>query len=565
MGAGAFFVIAAIVAAGLIIFGGRTVSTDNIDITIEGGSATVGSGDTVTLLISVKNGNPVSITDTMLDIDFPEGTRSADNIAEPIAPYNDTLGEIAPGQSAERTVRAVFFGSENEKVTIPIRFEYRTAGASSAFIKEETYELTIMTSPLSVSVGALSQVSAGQPFTVAVAVRSNAAAPLSNVALLITYPPGFSPISTNPTPLEGSLFDLGTLGPGEEKVISVRGTIIGEDRETRFFTFTVGTRASAEATTLANPYTTVQAPLTLERTFLAPTLSLNRDTSDALVLTTGETVSGVLSWINTLAVPIQDAQIAVKIEGAVEPGSIRTGNGFYRSADSTILFTKETIAALAQVGPGQTGNGAFTLAVKGGAAAASLRSPTVTFIVSVGGRRLNESNVPTAVNATITRTLKVETDLELTARALRTTGPFKNTGPWPPAADQETTYTIEWSLANSVNSVGGTRVTGVLPSYVRFTGAMSPADGSVTYNETSHTVTWNVGDVPAGTSAKKMSFQVALTPSAAQRATSPALITGQEAAGTDRFTNRRVSSVAVDLSTDLRDDPAWNPSIGQVQ
>ncbi|MES2994439.1 MAG: hypothetical protein V4681_00115 [Patescibacteria group bacterium] len=565
IGAGTFFGIALIVAAALIIFGGRTVSTENVAIGVRG-PTTIGSGDTVELLITVENENPVPLSGTTLSVDFPEGTRTADDKADTLSHYSDTLGDLPAGGKGERTVRAVLFGSEGQKVILPIRFEYRTPGSNSAFIKEETYEFTITTSPLSVSIGALSAVSAGQPFSIAVAVRSNAATPLTNAALLAEYPPGFVVTESVPAPVSGSMFDLGTVAPGEEKVVRITGRISGEDRDTRVFRFTTGTRASADATTLAVSYTTAQSSVVVEKPFLAPTLSLNRDTTGNITLSPGLPVDGVLSWVNTLATPIQDAEIRIKLSGsALDPESITTANGFYRSSDSTITFASETIPALASVGPGQTGNGSFRFATKSGAAAAALRNPTVELVISVAGRRLNERNVPMNVSSTITRTLKMETELALTSVALRTKGPFTNTGPWPPKADTETTYTVQWTLANSVNSVGGATVTATLPSYVKYTGQISPSGSNLTYNETSRTVTWNAGDVPPGTAAKTAYFQVSLLPSASQRATSPVIVNATSYSGTDRFTGNKVMGATSALTTHIDNDPAWNPGAGQVQ
>ncbi|HEX5774461.1 MAG TPA: hypothetical protein VFY28_00650 [Candidatus Paceibacterota bacterium] len=564
--AGVFFVAAVAVAAALILLGGRTVSTENIDIEANG-PTNIGSGDTVPLLITVRNKNPVAITDTLLSVDFPEGTRRVDNPEESLSHYSDTVGDLTAGESADRTVEAVIFGSEGQKVTLPIRLEYRTAGSNTPFIKEATYEFTITTSPLSISVGSLSRVSAGQPFTVAVAVRSNAPAPIAHAALLIEYPPGFIPSKTSPLPMEGgSLFDLGTLSPGEERVVSVTGTLSGEDSDTRIFRFTSGTRANADTASLAVSYTTTQAPITLERPFLAPTLSVNRDTSSDAVLKTGQQVDSVLSWINTLSESVRNAEVAVTLAGpALDPSTVTAANGFYRSSDRTIVFSKETVPAMGEIAPGETGMGSFSFRTKGGVAAADLRNPFVILTVSVAGQRLNERNVPTAVTATITRTLKVETDLALSARALRTAGPLENSGPWPPVVDTESTYTIAWTLSNSVNSVANARVTGVLPSYVRFTGATSPTDGSVTYSAASRTVTWNAGDVPAGTAAKTVHFQVGIVPSSSQRGQSPILITAQQAVGADRFAETRLTSVTSDLSISVTNDPAWTPTAGQVQ
>lgn len=559
IGAGVFFALAVIVATGLIIFGGRTVSTENITIDVKGES-TAGSGDTVELLITVTNENPVPLQQASLSIDFPEGTRSPEDLELALSHYGDTLGDIPAGGRVERTVRAVMFGTENQKISLPIRFEYRTQGANSAFIKEAAHDFTITTSPLSVSIGALSQISAGQPFDIAVAVRSNAPAPIARAALRAEYPPGFTVRTATPAPISGSLFDLGTMGPGEEKVIRITGTLAGEDRDTRVIRFTTGTRSSETATTLSVTYTSAEKSVLVEKPFLAPTLSLNRNTSASQVLRTGELVTGTISFVNTLEVPIEDAKVVLAFSGTgVDLGSITSANGFYRSSDSTITFSKETLPALARLAPGQTGNGAFSLRTI--EVSPELRSPNVNMSISVSGRRIDERNVQTTVNSTLTRSLKVGTDLALSAEVLRT-GPITNTGPVPPKADTETTYTITWTLANSVNSVGGTVVSAILPSYVRFTGVVNPKDAAVTYNETTRTVTWNAGDVPAGTTAKSVHFQIALTPSASQRGTSPILVQGASYAGTDRFTGERLEGTVQELTTEI---PASGVGSGTVQ
>ncbi|HEX2792162.1 MAG TPA: hypothetical protein VHO23_00350 [Candidatus Paceibacterota bacterium] len=564
--AGGFFLVAVAVAAALIIFGGRTVSTDHIEILVDRGTPTVGSGDRIPLLITIRNTNPVAVSSTRLMVDFPTGTRSADDIATPLEHYEDTVGDIPPGGVAERTVQAVLFGAENERITIPIRFEYRTEGSNSPFVKEASYDVTISTSPLSVSVASLAQVSAGQPFTVTATVRSNAQTPLQNAAVLIEYPPGFVPTATDPMPLAGTLFDLGTMDPGEEQSVRVTGTLAGENRDTRVFRFTGGTRASAESTSLAVSYTTTQAPLTLEKPFIATTLALNRDTTGDTVLTGGETVEGTLNFLNTLAVPVYDASIIVKLSGsALDPASVRTTNGFYRSSDRAVVFSKETESRLATLAPGAAGIGTFTFATLAGANGTSLRNPVVTIEIAISGRRVNERDVAETVSSTITRTLKVRTDLALSATARRTTGPFANTGPWPPRADEETTYTVDWSLSNTVNSVAGAIVTATLPSYVRYTGAVSPEGANVSYNASTRTVTWLAGDVPAGTEAKAVSFQVALTPSTSQRGTMPVLVTGQTVTGTDRFTGAKLEGDRRELTTQIENDPAYQGTFGQVQ
>lgn len=554
-----FFVIAVSAAAYFLVFGGRSVSTDRVIITPDGPTS-ISSGDVITLLISVENRNPVTVMNTALSAEFPDTARSAENDEEPFTHYEDTVGDILSGETGTRSVRAVLYGSENERIVIPIRFEYRIEGSNAVFVKEASYEVLITSSPLSVRAEAVSEAAAGQPLTFAVTVRSNAKEPLENVAVYAQYPFGFTPRRG-----EGPVFPVGTLAPGEERTVTVTGTLTGENSDERVFRFTGGIQRAEGTSVLAVSYSTATVDVTLAKPFLLATLSLNRDAGNSPVIEAGAPVQGIVSWVNTLSTPVLDGQVSVKLSGAaLDPSSVSAYGGFYRSSDTTVVYSRETESGLGNLAPGATGSGSFNFRTKSSAALAGMKNPTVTAVISVAGRRVGESNVPEAISSSVTRTIKVGTDLALSATSLYSTGAFKNTGPWPPIADQETTYTIDFALTNTVNSVADATVSGVLPSYVRYVGATSPADGSVSYNAATRTVTWRAGEVAAG-SARRASFQVALLPSASQRGTSPVLVSSVKATGTDRFTQKALTETRPDITTQTVADPAYVQGKGEVR
>ncbi|MDB5189471.1 MAG: protein of unknown function with transrane region [Parcubacteria group bacterium] len=558
-----FFFVTAGGALFYLIYGGSSVSTNNVNIAVQG-PTTIASGDTVPLLITIENRNPVAIHAAKINITFPEGTKDADDPTKPLTLYSEDLGTIDSGGKVERTVRAAVFGSEGQRVTLPLKIEYHTDGSNAVFIKNKTYEFTITSSPITLNITALSQVSAGQPVNVDVSIRSNASTILQNVAVSAVYPFGFAPTATTPAPSTGnsSLFVIGSLAPGEEKHISIRGVLSGENNDDRVFKFSAGSLATADALTLTNPYTSKEADIKLTKPFLATTLSINRDTSDTPVVDAGVPVQVTVGWTNTLATEVTNAKVAVALSGeGLEPASVVAGSGFYRSSDNTVIFDSSTNPVLAALQPGDTGQGTFTFKSKSSGALASLRNPFVTLRVSVAGSRLSETNVPETISSTLTRTVKVGTSLALASKIVHSTGPFNNTGPVPPEANKETTYAAVLTLSNSGNTVAGATVTAALPSYVRFTGSVSPNDGSVTYNDTTRTVTWSAGDITSGGAGKTVSFQIGFTPSTSQQGSSPILLFAQQVVGVDRFTTRQISGSMPALTTQLTSDPAY-PATG---
>lgn len=561
--AAGFFVVALLTAAYFLFIGGRSVSTDNIIISTDGPTSAAG-GDTVSLLVTVENHNPVAITGATIAATFPPDTRSGDDVTKPLTRYDDSLGDIPAGQAVTRTVRAVLFGQENQTVTIPLTVEYHTANSNAVFVKEKDYTLTLTTSPISVSATSVSQISSGQSLTLNVLVRSNASKPLDDIALKAEYPFGFSVTSTSVSNNNG-LFSIGTLAPGQEQKLVITGVLSGQDNDERVFRFTAGSVASSTNGLLGVTYANSETDITITKPFLDIGLSLNGNDSGTPSVGAGDTVQGALSWMNTLPTNLLNGQITVSLAGSgYDPNTVTTQGGFYQSSNGTIRFDRDTSSGLANLNPGDTGAGTFSFKIKSGAALSSATNPTVTVNVSASGRRVNEAGVPDTLSSTLSRTVKITSGLNISSKLVKTVGPFTNSGPWPPVAGTATTYTAMLTASNGVNSIGGATVTMTLPSYVTFTGATSPNDGSVAYTDATRTVRWNVGDMAPGTS-DQAAFQISFLPSVSQKGSHAALVSAQTITGTDRFTQGSVNTSAASLDTQATADPAYQTNYGTVQ
>jgi len=560
IGAAVLFVVAISVAAFFLIFGTRAISTDRIDIQVAP-IASLRSGDVATLILTVTNNNPTTITATKLSVTFPDSARSAEDPTLSYARYDDTLGDIPPGESRTRTVQVALSGAQGEAVATPITFEYKTDGSAAVFVKEVAHDVTITSSPLEVRVTTPSQVAVGQEITIEVLLHSTSPSPLEGLAVLAQFPFGFIPSSK-----DSGLFDIGTLTPEKDISFTVKGTITGENYDERVFRFTVGTKGASG--TLARTYAQGQGSVALAKSFLSTKLSVNNISGTDLLMSVARNTEARLAWTNTLPGDLTDAQISVKLTGeALDPASVVAAGGFYRSADTTIVYSKESNSTLARMNAGAVGDGSFTFATRSADAMKSLRNPSITAVVTVSGKSTGDGNKPQALSSSFTHLIRIGTDFGVTARSTRTQGPFKNTGPIPPQANVESTYTVMFALTSSVNSVAGATVQAVLPSYVRYLGVTNPSDGSITYDPNTRIVTWTAGEVAAGTASsnpKTGSFQVALLPSLSQKGTSPVLASSITYSGTDRFTKQQLTGSVYDVTTQTSLDPGFLGTMGQV-
>lgn len=546
LGSLVFFIVAAAISALILFSGNNTVSTRNVDVLLTGPTE-IGAGSTLTLQVVVSNGNAVPMELSDLIIEFPPGTRSDVDVSLDLPRIRESIGTIEPGESINRTVRAVVFGEAGKDLDIVASVEYRVPSSNAVFVSESEYTVKINQAPASIVIDALDEVVSGQQVTFSATVVSNAPEILENMVLLADYPPGFTFVSSTPTPSSGTAaWNLGDIEPGGERTITVRGSFTGEDQDVRVIHFTAGNKRDNRDDEIEAPLASADTTLTVAKPFISATLALSGKVEADSSIPRGKLIRGDIRWTNNLPIRVQDLEIELSFDGEIlDRASVRPENGFYFSNQNRVLWSRETDPDMADVAPGASGVASFafaTLPLTRG----TFKNPEIEIDVTVRARRVSETNVPESISSSINQKVLVATDLELVASLLR--GVLPNSGPLPPRADKETTYSVQWTVKNSANSVANGAVTAIIPSYVRFTGVVSPQVESVTYNPVGGILTWNLGDVPAGTT-RTVAFEIGITPSLAQIGTTPTLITEQRVFGYDRFIRRNVEGMSLPLST----------------
>lgn len=521
-----FFIGAATLASLFIFSGSNTVSTRNVDVSVSGPTS-VRAGEEVTLQVVVTNRNAVPMSLTDLLIEFPLGTRSPKDVSVDLPRLRESIGTIDPGASVNRTVKAVMFGEAGVPVEVAVTAEYRVPSSNAVFQSSKSYKATISQSPATITVEALKEVVSGQSTELEVTVSSNAAENITGMLLVATYPPGFTFESSTPKPYSGSsVWDVGDIEPNGKRVVKIKGTFAGEDGDDRVIHFTAGTKKKGGDTTITAPLASTDITLRVAKPFVSVALRLNGSRAPIVSADRGTNVQVDVEWANNLPTRVQNVEIQIKLNGSIlNKNSVRGSQGFFRSTDTTVLFSKETDKRLAVIEPGESGISTFefaTMPVGQGA----FQSPQIVLLGTVKANRSTEGGVVDIVTSSAQATLQVATDLALTSVLTKTLGPL------PPKAETETVYTVSWSLQNSANAIANTAVVGLLPSYVTWKGNASSAD--VSYNDNDRTITWTIGDMNANAS-RSVSYQIALTPSLSQVGGVPPLVMEQRILAFDRF------------------------------
>jgi len=520
-------------------------------------------GVPVDVIIRVANQNRVALEYANLSLVLPSGTRSGDDLNKDVREEKKLFGSIAPGEVKEYRTKQIFLGEENTDKEISVILEYRFSGINSIFIKNESRPVHMLASPINLTVDTLKEVNAGQQLELSVSGLSNTVMPLRDVFVVAEYPASFNFQDAEPKPTFGNnVWRIGSLDPAGKFAIKIRGVLSGQDTEEKVFYMTAGVGSDKTERSIDTVYTKILSSVTLKRPFIGINLAINGKPAGDAVGQFGQKIEGLVGWTNNLPTRIVNAQIEVRLRGvALDRPTISAGSGgFYRSSDDTIFWDKRGDPTLALLEAGQSGSVAFRFmplpSVTGNQL---LTNPTVTAEVTVRGERVSESGVPEEIKTVMTQNVRISSQAQFATRAVYYVGPFVNSGPVPPKVEQETSYTIIWSIMNTSNAITGAEIRGVLPPYVKWAGSVSPAKENIIYNPSTNEVVWSPGDIPAGTGVGKppreVAFQLVLTPSLSQVKKSPSLLTNIRFRAIDTFTNVEFIDEKSDISTNLSTDP----------
>ncbi|TSC58074.1 MAG: Uncharacterized protein Greene041679_184 [Parcubacteria group bacterium Greene0416_79] len=543
-----FFLFAAGVALYGFWRGGNTVSPRNISLSVLG-PVGAPAGEEFSFEVTVGNYNEIDLDSVELLVDYPDGTRNPANLSAELLRYREALGALPAGGALSRRLSLVPFGEEGEKKAVRVTVEYRPKGSSGTFPQQTEYQFLINAAPVGVVVTAPSEVASGQTFDIALEIVSNSNSVIKGLLVKAEYPPGFQfEASAPPTALSKNLWQLGDLKPEGTKTVRLSGRIVAAEDEERTVRFSIGTASPKDDKALGVVFLTEAPSVSIARPVVGVELLLNGARGEKFVARSGQAIRADILWSNNLAARIIDLELIARIEGRIyTPQSVAASGGAYDAGAAAIRFGSAEQPRFREVAPGESGTVSFSFTLLPVATDPTLfQNPEMKVKVFARGTRSDTGGVSEEVVSSFSTEIKVASTLGLLSRLFYAGGPFANSGPVPPKAGTETTYTVVWSLSNSSNNVSGTRVQALLPSYARWLDQVSPSSERVTYHSAGGQVVWEVGEIAApvgfGNAPREVAFQIAVSPSQSHVGTAPVVIGEAAAEGEDRFTNTIVTS-----------------------
>jgi hypothetical protein len=547
---------------GLFMFFGEsnTVSADNIDITILG-NAFASGGEELPLQVQVTNRNNVALEATDLLIEYQKGA----SLGEEVFRNRIGIGDISAGEIIKELVNVTLFGQQGTTRDINITLEYRVPGSNAIFVKNKIYTVNISSAPVNLIVEGPENIGSNQNISFSIKSGLNTADAVKDMIVVAEYPRGFDFKSAEPEPTFGdNVWVLGDITPGTEKEIKVNGVLVAQSGEQRAFNVYIGQQKDVNEREMGIQFNSQSYVVNIQKPLLDTRILVNDNPNPEVTISASSNVVAEIEWENKTGKKLNDVEIVAEVVGPIVNYSSIRSNGFYESATNKIIWNRQNLANFSEVRPGQKGVLSISF---------STLPPTsgkeAYINLSIKARNPDNLNEFLDVKNFDRKVLKIATRLQLAGSTFYYNGAFSNTGPLPPTPGQPTTYTVSWSLTNSLNDVSGAEVRGKLPIYVDYVGTFSPSGENVTYNASTKEVVWNIGTVRKGTgegsAPKELQFQVRLNPSSTQSGKVVNLVENITFKGLDVSTNSQITGNGSVITTSLNKDLNYNFENDKVQ
>jgi len=532
------------------------------------GPENVNSSDLTTFVITYGNANRSGLSGAELVVSYPPSFTPEGNegvFRNDVSSSVVSIGNISAFGTGSFNFSGKFHGSKNSVAYIRAELRYKPNNLQSQFSATGQKSVNIRTASLAIEIEAPLTVPPSGETNYLVNYENTSDAPLSNVRLKATYPLGFSFGSADPKPSEEeTVWYIGNIASQEKGKIRITGSLDGVPNEAKVLKIELGTFQGDN---------TFLSYSDAERTtrVVAPPFDIRQYVNGAApkAVSPGDVLRYAVSYRNDSAIALREAIVTVELVGsALDFSRLRSDGGAYDSARSVITWKASDIPALANLAPHASGTVSFNVPVQSDFVPEN--STSTNFQIKTTAR-IESPDVPNPAGAnkivsTNTMWVKVNSRLLVESQGAYKDGNIPNTGPIPPVVGQETTYTLHWLLSNTTNDVTGVEVSADLPTGALWMGKTFPSSETVSYNERTNRIVWNVGSLGVGVGTlspkREVFFQVSIRPEMNEIDQNAPLLGITSAQATDVFTNEAIQSQAREKTTSLPEDTSLSPSIG---
>lgn len=536
---------------------------------------TMESGSIVTISVVYKNISHTTLRDGEVVLTLPPGSFIRDqgnDIASPPR-ISKKVNDLGPGEQGIIEISVRLFGQEHQDAAIQAIYYYRPENLRAKFSARGQKSITVIKVPLALSWDMPETLSRGQDVDINIHYILDSTLPFYNMALRMKYPSGFTLVSAEPKMIMNeNIWDIGTIRPEQEGIITLHGTISGEEGERKAFHASIGTYNAATKEWKTFGESSKEIAIAIRPLSIEGSLGFNQERQG--VVKPGSELKFTLRYRNNTKTIVKNITVKALFEGsALDLLRLNPDNdGVVDSATGAVVWGPGNVVRLRELSPDERGELELKIFIKDPPPITSEQDKNLTVAMH---SFISAASIPDELKG-IDLTSDDRIEFKLTSKVifsgkiLHRSSPLANSGPFPPQVGQKTTYTIVWEVKNFTNDIINSEVVAALPPNVDWENITQTDRGTtLAYDKASSEVRWRLGTIPAGTGVLSPTlmgaFQVSLTPALIDRGSIMRLINASRLIGIDSFTKTSVEENIAFMTTELPFDPTAKFGDGTIR
>lgn len=537
-------------------------SEDKVKVYISS-PAKVRSGEDVNLDIDYQNINRVSLKDAVLYLTYSENFKPSKNLSfESEGPRTSkvNIGNIAGRGSGKITIQGKFFGSRDTLVYLEARLEYKSSTFNSTFAAKANSSVFISSSPLVIEIAGPQNAAEGNVVSYTITYQNTGQEDFNDLKIKADYPDGFSFSNSEPLAVQdNNIWYVGNLAAGQSGQLKINGTISGARDQEKTIKIFIGEIGSDNKFV---PYGEGQSTLKIIGSPIILSETIN-EKKDNIIVNAGDLLFFKVHYKNTASIGLRDVILSVEVNSPILDYSridMHNKKGEFDSEKKIISWKASVVPEFKTLAPGAEGEISFSIPVKEIIPVASSKDKSFSFSAIA---RMDSPDIPTPqgankVIASNAIEVKLNSKLLVGLEGFFNDAEITNTGPLPPKVGEETTFAMHLKIANVSNDVTDAKVTITLAPGVKWKNNFLPENASVSFNDRTSELVWNVGSLAAGTGIltdpKELVFQVGLVPSQNQVGSFASLVSTAVFSAKDSFTGQPLEAKIGEKNTNLTED-----------
>lgn len=553
-----FFGLISIVSwLGIIFFSRFSIgSSDKVKMAIVGDKKAV-AGKDQDYEIKFKNGEDFPLASSEIGLYLPKSFILKSS--EPLLSDKKTLKIGTLGVGEERSIKFTgkFYAPLGGKEVLQASLTYKPSNFNSNFEKVGNLEVEITDSAFDGSLDGPDKLVVGDSATYKLTYKNKSDEALDGVAIDAAFPQEFLVATSTPAIGKNNRWAIGKLEKGSEGEVSISGSFASETKGQKDIILKLGIvdKDGAFLGLIEKKATTDVVGGDLVMTITA------NGSSDAGYARWGEPINYSITYKNEGKDSLSNVKLRMNIAGVpkeqgqtiVNWATFKDGNGG-KIEGETIVWTKNEIAGLAKIKPGDEKSVDFSVNVIQKPASPSYRDYKIDGILMAEieragnlavRRKLQSGAVSTFINS--------DASFASEARYYDAGNNVVGSGPLPPKVGEKTTVKVYWKINNSMHDLENIEVAGALPDGVAFAAPNADA-GTLALDSSLKKVVWTLNLMPASAGIVSAQFDLTVLPAAKDADKVMNLLQGIVFTARDKSTGGTITIPAADETTALFDD-----------